>query len=72
MADPLLLGVREAAKRLGVGRDSCYALLRQGRLRAVRIGRRLLVPAGELQAFVARELARTGEPERTGGEGVEG
>jgi excisionase family DNA binding protein len=55
MAEPLLLSVREAARALGIGRDTAYELVKEGRLRAVRIGRRLLVPQAELSGFVERE-----------------
>jgi excisionase family DNA binding protein len=60
MTEPLLVGVREAAQVLGIGRDTTYALVREGRLRAVRVGRRgrrVLVPRAELAAFIAREAA---------------
>ena len=53
---PLLVGVREAARELGIGRDSAYALVREGRLRHVSLGRRVLIPRTELEAFVQREL----------------
>lgn len=56
MTEPLLVGVRQAAKALGVGRDSAYQLVREGRLRAVRVGRRLLVPVAELDEFIRREV----------------
>lgn len=59
--EPLLLPVREAARRLGLGRDATYAAIRERRLRAIRVGRRLLVPTGELQAFIERELTRGAE-----------
>lgn len=58
MTDALLLSVRDAAIAIGVGRESAYQLVREGRLRAVRIGRRILVPRTELTAFVEREAAR--------------
>jgi excisionase family DNA binding protein len=54
-AEPLLLSVREASRRLGLGRDATYAAVREGRLRALRVGRRLYVPVAELAAFVERE-----------------
>lgn len=57
MTEALLVSVRDAASRLGLGRDSTYQLVREGRLRHVRIGRRVLVPVTELAAFVARESA---------------
>lgn len=53
--DPKLISVREAAKRLGIGRDSVYKLIHDKRLRTVRVGRLWLVPVTELDAFVERE-----------------
>jgi excisionase family DNA binding protein len=60
--EPLLLPVRDAARELGIGRDSAYALVREGRLRHVSIGRRILIPKSELGAFVARETDREASP----------
>jgi excisionase family DNA binding protein len=40
----LTLTVEEAAELLGIGRNSAYEAIKRGELRAVRIGRRLLVP----------------------------
>lgn len=51
----LLVSVRDAARELGIGRDSAYALVREGRLRSISVGRRILVPRTELEAFVERE-----------------
>ena len=57
MSESLLLPAREAFQKLGIGRDAGYALVREGRLRAVRIsGRRILIPRSELEEFVEREL----------------
>jgi excisionase family DNA binding protein len=58
--EPLLVGVRDAAHRLGLGRDATYQLVREGRLRAIHVGRRVLVPVTELADFVARESNGTG------------
>jgi excisionase family DNA binding protein len=55
MTHSLLLGVRDAARELGLGRDMTYQLVREGRLRSVRVGRRVLVPRSELAAFCERE-----------------
>jgi excisionase family DNA binding protein len=52
----LLRSVREAARELGIGRDSAYQLVRTGRLRSITVGRRRLIPSSELQAFIAREM----------------
>jgi excisionase family DNA binding protein len=58
MNEPLLIGVREAARLLNLGRDSTYQLVREGRLRSVSIGRRVLIPRTELSAFVEREATK--------------
>ena len=52
---PLLVSVKDAARELGVGRDSAYQLVREGRLRSVAIGRKRLIPRSELLAFISRE-----------------
>lgn len=59
---PLLVGVREAARELGVGRDTAYELVRTGRLRSVSVGRRILIPRSELGLFVERETAPEPRP----------
>jgi excisionase family DNA binding protein len=41
--EPLALSINETAKLLGVGRSSVYALLKTGRLDAIKIGRRTLL-----------------------------
>jgi len=52
------MGVREAARSLGIGRDSAYALVREGRLPAIRIGRRILVPKAALERWVDEESSK--------------
>jgi excisionase family DNA binding protein len=47
------LTVTEAAERLGLSRTLAYQLVRRGDLPAVRLGRRLLVPRGALDRFLA-------------------
>jgi excisionase family DNA binding protein len=56
MSEPLLVSVREAARLLGLGRDNTYALVRDGRLRSVGVGRKRLVPRIELERWIASEL----------------
>ena len=46
--------VEEAAEILSLGRTTIFALIRDGHLRAVRIGKRRLVAASELEAFAVR------------------
>jgi excisionase family DNA binding protein len=55
VTEPLLISVREAATRLGIGRDLAYKLVAEGRLRSLSLGRRVLVPVVELERFVASE-----------------
>lgn len=50
---PLLVDVPGACALLGVGRTSIYALLSDGRLRSVRLGRRRLIRVSDLEAFTA-------------------
>jgi excisionase family DNA binding protein len=56
MTGPLLLPVPVAAQRLGIGRDAAYRFVREGRLRTLSVGRRVLVPLTELEDFIRREL----------------
>ena len=51
---PLLVGVREAAKMLNLGRDHMYSLVRAGEVRSIAVGRRRLVPVVDLAAWVER------------------
>jgi excisionase family DNA binding protein len=69
VTDKLLLSVRDAARRLGVGRDHCYRLVREGRLRSIAIGGRRLIPVTELAAFVDREIGGDAMRDTTPGDG---
>jgi excisionase family DNA binding protein len=51
------LSVPEAATSLGLSKTMLYELIRSGRLRTVKQGRRRLVPVGALAEYVA-ELER--------------
>lgn len=39
-----------------VGRNSLYEMLRAGRIKSVRIGRKFLIPSCEIEAFPRREI----------------
>ncbi|WP_380285937.1 helix-turn-helix domain-containing protein [Kitasatospora purpeofusca] len=58
-ADPTLvaLTVEEAARRLGVGRTTTYALVASGEVPSVTIGRLRRVPAEALKEYVAARTA---------------
>lgn len=51
--DPLALSIGEAAKALGIGRTSVYVLIKQGRLQAVKLGRRSLILTCSIRALAA-------------------
>ena len=45
--------INDAARALGIGRTSIYALIKEGKLQTVKIGRRTLVKADSIRALVA-------------------
>ncbi len=47
--------IREACQASSLGRTSVYAHIASGRLRAVRIGGRTVIPAESLHALIAGE-----------------
>lgn len=42
--EPLILTVREAATLMHIGRDTAYALVAEGRIPSVRLGRHIRIP----------------------------
>ncbi|MFF9152130.1 excisionase family DNA-binding protein [Streptomyces sp. NPDC014846] len=50
----VLLTVEEAARRLRVGRTTCFRLVSSGQLESVTVGRLRRVPADALPVFVAK------------------
>jgi excisionase family DNA binding protein len=48
-----LRSIREAAEELGVSKDHVRRLISRASLRAVRLGKRLLVPQTELDRLIA-------------------
>lgn len=59
LATKLLLTVAEAAKRLGIGRTTCYGLVMSGQIESVPVGRLRRVPAECLDDYVKRLLELT-------------
>ncbi|MDX2597995.1 excisionase family DNA-binding protein [Streptomyces sp. WI03-4A] len=55
-ADPtlILLTVEEAARRLGIGRTTCFALIASGELESVKVGSLRRIPADALAVYVTR------------------
>ncbi|MFF0136807.1 excisionase family DNA-binding protein [Streptomyces sp. NPDC005227] len=54
----VLLTVEEAARRLRIGRTTCYQLIRSGELESIPIGSLRRVPADAPAQYVARCRAR--------------
>ena len=53
--DPEVLTVPEAAKLLRTGKNKAYELVREGRLRTVKVGGKILVPKLRLIEFLIAE-----------------
>ena len=47
------ISVEEAVSQLGIGRSLAYEMVREGTLRTVRAGHRILVPISSLEEFLA-------------------
>jgi excisionase family DNA binding protein len=60
-ADPRAFSVDEVARRLGVHRLTVRAAIGRGDLRAVRLGRRVLVPCSALETFLAGTTTNAGK-----------
>jgi len=50
--DPLAYRVRDAAHALSVGRSSIYNMIRDGRLRSIKIAGRTLIPRSEIERLL--------------------
>lgn len=48
----LLYSVPAARKKLSIGNTMCYSLMESGALKSVKVGRRRMIRASDLQAFV--------------------
>ena len=49
---PLVLTVPETSKSLRIGVSNCYAIVRCGRLRNVKVGKRILIPRAAIFEFL--------------------
>jgi len=59
----LMYGLDEVAEMLSIKRTSVYHLVNSGHLQLVKIGRRSVVPAESLGAYVQRLTGAAGEAE---------
>jgi excisionase family DNA binding protein len=55
MTERQVLSVEEAARALGLGRNSAYQAVQRGEIPVIRIGRRLVVPKAALERLLAGE-----------------
>lgn len=54
---PAALNPDLAAAHLGLGRTTTYRLIKEGRLRSIKVGRRRLIPTDEIARFLRDEIA---------------
>lgn len=59
MTDEILLSVREAARRLAIGRSLLYRLMLERQVLSVKIGRSRRVPVWALDEFVKTKVSET-------------
>jgi len=50
--EPIATSINGAAKALSLGRTSIYALIKEGRLETVKLGRRTLVKTASIRALI--------------------
>ena len=62
MTDKLLLTVEEAADQLGIGRTLAYALVKDGEIESVRIGRLRRIPSAALGRYLDRLTGHADRP----------
>lgn len=55
--EPITLSINDATKVLGLGRTSVYALIRDGRIETVKLGRRTLIKTESLRRLIEGEAA---------------
>ncbi|WP_421621779.1 helix-turn-helix domain-containing protein [Alkalilimnicola ehrlichii] len=60
--NPLSYSVNDACRALGIGRTTLYDEIKQGRLRALKVGRRTLIRHRDAEAWLNR-LAEEQEAE---------
>lgn len=52
--EPIATSVKEAAKAMSLGRTSIYALIKEGRLHTVKLGRRTLIRVDSIHALLSQ------------------
>ena len=62
MQEKNLFGLQESSEALGVSRSLIRKLVRTGKLQSVRINRRVLIPAAEVQRLATKGTVSVGTP----------
>jgi len=60
MAEERLLTVKEALKYLKVGRTTLYKLIKEGKIKPVKIGKRTLIDKNDLDRLIEESKGRDG------------
>jgi len=55
LMQPIALSINDTAKALSLGRTSIYALIREGRLETIKLGRRTLIKAASVHRLMGAE-----------------
>ena len=66
MDNRLLIGLREAAYRLGVSPRTVWSLTKHGKIPAIRLGRRVLYRPSDLEAFLEKLASQSAEAKAEG------
>ena len=53
---PIMLSVTETATVLGISRTSAYELVKGNNFPSIKVGSRIVVPKGELQKWIQKQL----------------
>ena len=61
--EPLAISINQTAKALSIGRSSVYALLKSGRLEAIKIGRRTLLTTESIKRLSQPQSPAPSAPE---------
>ena len=51
---PIVISINETAKALSLGRTSIYALINEGRLESVKLGRRTLIKVESIRRLLEK------------------
>jgi excisionase family DNA binding protein len=54
--EKVMLGVKDIMKRMGVGRDRAYELIKRGEFHSIKVGRRYLVHENVFEKWLKGEL----------------